>query len=234
MEQIKRTEIVMDTLVTIRIHHREPCTEIEAALDRAFSVFRYVESVCSRFTPDSEVMQLAKRVGVPVTVSPVLFEAVQFALEIAKVTNGDFDPTVGARLEQSGFNRHYLTQKKQDTNLSLIDQVSYRSIELNPQKRTILLHHPLILDLGAVVKGGSHLINPKTGASVHDLISSTVVAPFAMLADAFSTAVFISGFDQGLHLLNQEGLDGILVSSDFKLNSTKGMKNYAFKPISID
>ena len=40
--------------------------------------------------------------GVPVAASPVLFEAVQFALAVAHETGGAFDPTVGHTMEAHG------------------------------------------------------------------------------------------------------------------------------------
>ena len=48
----------------------------------------------------------------PVVVSPVLFEAVRFALALARETGGIFDPTVGRLLEAKGFDRDYRTGER--------------------------------------------------------------------------------------------------------------------------
>ncbi len=82
-------------------------TAPEAALARAFGWFQQVEAVCSRFDEASELRQLP--VGTPTPASPILFEAVRFALKVAVETDGAFDPTVGSRMAAAGYNRNYLT-----------------------------------------------------------------------------------------------------------------------------
>ena len=98
-------------------------------------------------------MQLAAQVGVPVPVSAILFEAVQFALAVAEESGGAFDPTVGYAMETRGFNREYRTGQTIRTDLEPAGPVSYRDVRLDPDRKTITLLRPLILDLGAVAKG---------------------------------------------------------------------------------
>ena len=43
----------------------------------------------------------------PVPVSALLFETVQFALGVADASGGAFDPVIGADLEARGFDREY-------------------------------------------------------------------------------------------------------------------------------
>ena len=139
----------MGTVVTIHVL----AGGADAAIDRAFDWFRHIEACCSRFDPDSELMQLAAQPGVPVPASPVLFEAVRFALAVADATDGAFDPTVGASMEQRGFNRQYSTGAIRRTAVASDDAVTFRDVGLDPERRTITLKRPLILDLGAVAKG---------------------------------------------------------------------------------
>ena len=98
-------------------------------------------------------MQLATQIGSPVAMSPLLFQAVKFALAVAELSEGAFDPTVGGTLEARGFNRHYLTGEVVSTDLPDLGRPSYRDVQLDAQQRTVTLRRPLILDLGAVVKG---------------------------------------------------------------------------------
>jgi FAD:protein FMN transferase len=139
----------MDTLVTIRVVP----TGAEDAIDRAFSWFHEIEARCTRFDPYSELMQLTSRIGVPVAVSPILFQCVQFAVKLAEETEGAFDPTIGHRMESLGFNREYRTGKIVCTGIAPGEPVSFRDLHLDPRSSTIKLHRPLILDLGAVAKG---------------------------------------------------------------------------------
>jgi thiamine biosynthesis lipoprotein len=255
-----------------------------------------VEQACSRFSPDSELMVACRQIGTPVPLSPFVFEPLKFALEIAKWTDGLFDPTVGKAMEEYGFNRHYLTRQSIQSPSS--DSVNYQDIVLNEQDRTLCLLKPLVIDLGAVAKGfaidlaahelkefdgflvnaggdlyaggtdesgnpwrigiqhpqhkeqiietieisneaictsGSyerkspkaadihHLILPKTKQSPNDWISCSVIAPFAMMADAISTASFLLGLDGGKSLIEQADLKGILITPSLQIVKVGGI-----------
>src|SRR5205814_8426807 len=121
--------------------------------DRAFGWFCEVEKCCTRFDPESELRQLTTRIGVPVPVSPLLYEAVRFAVEVAKESGGAFDPTIGCAMETQGFNREYRTAEIVRTTIAPLASVSYRDVDLDPAHQTITLSRPLVLDLGAVAKG---------------------------------------------------------------------------------
>lgn len=147
-----QSAILMDTLVRIEV----PSGTMEASgptVARAFQWFQEVEEVCSRFEESSEVMELVRHPGVPQVVSPLLFEAVRFALRVAEASGGAFDPTVGHTLEQRGFNRNYRTGERVSTEIDTDRSVSYRDIHLDLDSRAITLREPLIIDLGAVAKG---------------------------------------------------------------------------------
>src|SRR6202012_1848530 len=74
--QVICTEAVMGTIVSIEVDAPD------AAVQRAFEWFRVVEAHCSRFDAASELRQLA--VGRRAPASPILFEAVRFALMVAE------------------------------------------------------------------------------------------------------------------------------------------------------
>jgi FAD:protein FMN transferase len=139
-----RTEAVMGTVVSIEVDAPEP------AVRRAFGWFREVEAHCSRFDATSELRQLAPGQRTPA--SPILFQAVRFALMVAEETHGAFDPTVGGRMAARGFDRNYLTREVSAASGS-DDSISFRDVEVDAHHRTILLRRPLTLDLGAVAKG---------------------------------------------------------------------------------
>lgn len=143
-----RRELVMDTLVTIRVDR----PGAEDAIQRAFTWFHEIEACCTRFDPHSELMQLTSHIGVPVPVSPVLFQCVQFAVKLAEETEGAFDPAIGHRMESRGYNREYRTGRIIDTGIAG-EAVTFRDLRLDPRSSSIELHRPLILDLGAVAKG---------------------------------------------------------------------------------
>jgi FAD:protein FMN transferase len=141
----------MGTLVTI--HVVRSGSQALAAMDRAFGWFHEIEERSTRFNPRSELMQLIAQPGVAVEASPILFEAVRFALMVAEESGGAFDPTVGRRMEARGFNREYRTGEISGGGSAPDDEVSYRDVHVDPDRRTVTLRRPLTLDLGAVSKG---------------------------------------------------------------------------------
>jgi len=142
----------MGTTVTIQVVGPGSASS-DLAMERAFGWFFEIEERCTRFNPHSELMQLSAQPGTAVAVSAILFEAVQFALLVAEQSGGAFDPTVGYRMHARGFNREYSTGAIVKTPPMPDHDCTYRDIVLDPDRRTILLTRPLILDLGAVAKG---------------------------------------------------------------------------------
>jgi thiamine biosynthesis lipoprotein len=152
-----RTVMLMSTCVTIRVvghgEDQQQVVERREIVDRAFGWFHEVERCCTRFDPQSELRQLTTQVGVPVPVSALLYQAVQFAVAVAKESGGAFDPTIGYAMETQGFNREYRTAQIVRSRLQPVGSVSYRDVDLDPAHQTITLSRPLVLDLGAVAKG---------------------------------------------------------------------------------
>ncbi|WP_123039227.1 FAD:protein FMN transferase [Cohnella candidum] len=295
-QRIQKSKLFMDTVVHIDVFTEMAEGEAEARIDRAFNAFRMVEQTCSRFTPDSELMRACKVVGVPVPVSPYVYEPLKFALAFAEQTGGLFDPAIGGTMEKLGFNRHYLSGKLIDSPSA--DSVSYRDVVLDDQERTLRLRKPLVIDLGAVAKGfaidlaagelkpferfavnaggdlfaggsddlrnvwkigirhphhedrivetvevsneavctsGSyervspvrkgvhHIVDPRTGTSAGDWTSCSVIAPYAMMADAFSTAAFLLGTGEGEAFLERAGLKGVLVTPELTVMKIGGI-----------
>lgn len=295
---MKKAKLFMDTIVQIEARRGKTMSEeeLDTCISKAFDAFRQVEKACSRFSPDSELMLACRRIGEATMISPYLFEPLRFALEMAEWTDGLFDLTIGRLLESKGFNRHYLTGERLN---SIVDSsATYRDIELCETNRTVCLHKPLILDLGATAKGfaidlaarelsgcagfvvnaggdiyaggtneqddkwtigirnptiangilqslflsdaavctsGSyerrsevdasdhHIVRPDTGQSPNEWISCSVVAPYAMMADAFSTAAFAIGGEEGIALIADAGLQGLILTSDLRIKRIGGI-----------
>src|SRR5713226_10473121 len=108
----------MDTWVNIQVVSDQSRAAIEPVVQRALTWFETVERICTRFDPTSEVMQLLGQVGRPVRVSTLLFEVVAFALDLARQTDGAFDPSIGATMEQLGFATNYRTGEVVDSHVA--------------------------------------------------------------------------------------------------------------------
>ncbi|MEO8334471.1 MAG: FAD:protein FMN transferase [bacterium] len=156
-ESYVRTISAMGTVVTIQVvgHDANEAerTERKAAVARALEWFTHITAQCSRFDPASELSRLMTQVGVAVPASTLLFESLKFSLALAADTKGAFDPTVGHRLEERGFDTDYQTGIRRRSAVDPTSRVSYRDIVLDEEAQTIRLTKPMVLDLGAVVKG---------------------------------------------------------------------------------
>ena len=294
----RAARVFMDTVVSVTVLGTTP----EAAVERAFGWFALVESICSRFENDSEVMRLTAAVGVAVHVSPVLLEAVRFAIAVARETDGAFDPAIGGLMQSRGFNRSYRTGRRVTASPASVP-ATFRDIQVDTAEQTITLHRPLIIDLGAVAKGLAidlaarelaaertfaidaggdiyvkgynpngepwrvavrhprwpaeahcvlqlsdaavctsggyarpaaggqhHILDPRTGCSPSELISTTVVAPTAMLADALSTATLVLGEAAGMRLIERQGVDGLTLSRTLRAAATDGFRRRVAAP----
>lgn len=70
----------------------------------------------------------------------------------------------------------------------------------------------------------SHIIDPRTGYPSSGIVSASVFAPSAELADALATSIFVMGVDVGLDFINQlKKIDCILVDDQGKVHHSKGI-----------
>ena len=70
-----------------------------------------------------------------------------------------------------------------------------------------------------------HILSPKTGTSVYEVQSVSIIGQRSTLNDALSTAVFVLGVQKGLDLLNRTpGYDGIIVDNKRKLHYSNALR----------
>jgi len=71
----------------------------------------------------------------------------------------------------------------------------------------------------------AHIINPKTGYPATGVISVSIFAPSAELADALATAVFVMGTDVGIDRVNQlPGIECIIVDDKGGVHTSENIK----------
>lgn len=115
-----------------------------------------IDRACSRFREDSELAQLNASAGTgPMTVGPVLLEAVEVALDAAVETRGLVDPTVGRTLRLAGYDRRFATVKLRDgamfrARFAVVPGLG--GVHVDRGRNTIGLDAEVELDLGATAK----------------------------------------------------------------------------------
>lgn len=72
-----------------------------------------------------------------------------------------------------------------------------------------------------------HIIDPKTGKSANQLISVTVIAPYAIDADALATSVFVLGKDKGLELIESiDWAEALIITNQREIIKSEGFNRY--------
>jgi len=71
---------------------------------------------------------------------------------------------------------------------------------------------------------GHHIIDPATGQSPEAVAAVTVVAPTALVADALATAAFVLGPGAGLRFLEEQAVEGRIVTDSLTRYETRGFR----------
>lgn len=113
------------------------------------------EHALSRFRPESELSALNAQAGEPVAVSSLLYHVITVALEMARATDGLFDPTMLRQLVSLGYDRSFdVLPLRLPGSLTVAGPGGgWRAIELEPTQRRVTLPHGISLDLGGIAKG---------------------------------------------------------------------------------
>ena len=120
----------------------------------AFARIAALEQIFSDYRPDSEVRRVVARAETAVAVSPELFALTQRAIEISRLTDGAFDPTVGPLVALWREARRTNTLPPPEMMASARSRVGWQRIELDRQRRTIRLQTAgMRLDFGGIAKG---------------------------------------------------------------------------------
>jgi thiamine biosynthesis lipoprotein len=144
----------MGTRFTLILYAPDDAQAREAA-GAAFARIAALEAMMTDYDPDSELMRLcAQPHGRPVRVSDDLFDALQKARRLARLSDGAFDPTVSplVRLWRRARRRGELPAP--DLLARARAAVGWRKLQLDARNRTVTLAAPhMQLDLGGIGKG---------------------------------------------------------------------------------
>jgi thiamine biosynthesis lipoprotein len=125
---------------------------LEAARRAVEAELAAIDAACSRFREDSELVRLNAAAGSPTEVGQLLFEAIEVALDAARLTGGAVDPTVGAALTCVGYDRDLAEIAEDGPAVRTRPAPGWRTVLLNQASRTVHCPRGVRLDLGATAK----------------------------------------------------------------------------------
>lgn len=127
----------------------------EKAAEAAFANAEEINAAASDYLPHSELSLLSsKPVGIPVPLSPLLFDLLDHSRRLAEATDGAFDPTLGPMTKLWRETRLSGRLPEPEALAAARTASGWRHFTLDPEARTItLLRENMAFDLGGIAKG---------------------------------------------------------------------------------
>ena len=148
------TQIIMGVEARIVLYSKnEPAAK--RAARAAFDRMNDLDAVLSDYRSDSELMRVCQTTGDrPIRVSADLFRVLIQAHEIATLSNGAFDPSIGPVVQLWREARRTGERPSRAATADAMSRVGWSKITLDSQERTVQLAVPnMQLDLGGIGKG---------------------------------------------------------------------------------
>jgi len=146
-------KMLMGTVVEITIMDGD-ASRYEKASESAFGEIARLEKVFSNYDANSEVSSISRHAGEAVKVSEDVITVVKAALRVAWLSDGAFDPTIGAVAGLWGFSgeKKYIPHTREVARL--LPLVNYKNVVVDERAGTIrLMKKHMSLNLGGVAKG---------------------------------------------------------------------------------
>ncbi len=148
---LSHTEEILWTTCTITLYDHAT----KQTLDECFQRLREIHGRMSVGVPGSELDAISGAAGKePVRVTDDVLTVTEKALQIAQLSNGLFDPTVGPLIKVWKINKDHPEVPKAADISKALSFVNWHDVELDGPAKTIFLKRPgMELDLGGLVKG---------------------------------------------------------------------------------
>lgn len=299
----------LGTPIVLQMICEEEAT-VRALASLAFEECARIEKTYSRFLDDNMLSALNAHVGEWTEVEEELYRLLEFGARLKEKTQGAFDLSVKALLEEWGYDKNYRFVEEDSGEASALGSIELDSlddsdtfrvrlsapIELgglgkgyaidrmvnilygecgeagavrgfcinaggdlfvqggdeNGEPWKIVFEHPQDINLGigevklygplALAssspsrrhwKNGEklrhHLVDPRTGEPADQMLSVYVQAPAGLLADAYSTALFVLGFDRAQELLPSFPVEAMLISPRGEIWKSAGFKGELYR-----
>lgn len=127
----------------------------EIDLNQSFKKLAHIETWLSEWIEESELSKVNKAAGAQaVNVNKELFKLIQFSLEVAKSSDGYFDPSFNAFWGLYNFKKGEEKLPTEEQIKERLPLINYKNIILNHAKQTVFLKKPgMKLGLNAIGQG---------------------------------------------------------------------------------
>lgn len=135
-----RTRPALGTYITITATGHDP----HNAINMAFDTIKTIEEKTSFFLPNSDIARINTLAPhTPLVIHHHTFSILTTALKLSSLSNDLFDITIASKLMEEAFLPSLYTSHPSGT---------WRAITLQ-KENTLLLNHPICIDLGGIAKG---------------------------------------------------------------------------------
>jgi thiamine biosynthesis lipoprotein len=154
LERFEFSHPAMGTLINITLYAPD-LAAAKAGAAAAFQRIDALEDIMSDYQADSELMRLCDQpFGKPVPVSAELFDVLQRARKVSKLSDGAFDVTIGPYVRLWRFARKRKVLPTPAEIAAARAAVGWQKLRLDERARTVTLLVPnMRLDLGSIGKG---------------------------------------------------------------------------------
>ncbi|WP_157981203.1 FAD:protein FMN transferase [Aliidiomarina iranensis] len=139
--------------VSIGAQHEFDAAEVEAGV---MAVLNEIDRQMSTYRDDSVLIAVNNApVGEPVAIPDELFYVLALGYDVAEISSGAFDYTVGGLVNLWGFGPEArITKAPSDERLQeRLEQVGYQYVQLDAEQRTVTRLRDVFIDLSGIAKG---------------------------------------------------------------------------------
>ena len=147
---VSDSRIAMGTIVSVTLYESD-----DDKIDDIFSYIYSLDSMISRYNEKSYIAMINSNAGIsPVTVPDEVYGLVKVSLEMAKETDGLFNPAIGPLSSLWGFGTEDARVPSSDEIKGVLPLLDWRKIKLSDDDNSVFLENEgMAIDLGAVGKG---------------------------------------------------------------------------------
>lgn len=147
----EKTEFLLGTVVNIKLLEPQPVE----VFNGAFDLIKDIENKMSINIENSEVVRINNNAGKSyVQVSPETYYVIERGKYYSKISNGNFDISIGPLVELWGIGSEDAKVPTQAEIDAVLDKIDYNNVLLNESDKSVMLaKEGMIIDLGGIAKG---------------------------------------------------------------------------------